>query len=143
MADSHQQADREAANRCRDMHARDTLTDLLGFSLDDARAGYAKVTGRVRDDMLNMHGGCHGGIIYTIADSAFGYACNSRGTASLAQFNVITYLAPAKAGDMLVAEAVERSVVGKTGTFDVTVSIADGAVIAEMRGTARIRPQKG
>ena len=69
--------ERQAAYVARAMHERDTLTDLLGISLDEVRPGYAKVSAKVRADMLNMHAGCHGGLIFTVADSAFGYACKN------------------------------------------------------------------
>jgi acyl-CoA thioesterase len=129
--------ERQAAYVAKAMHDQDTFTDLLGISLDEVRPGYAKVSTTVRPDMLNMYAGCHGGLIFTIADSAFGFACNSRNRSSLAQFASINFLTSAKEGDILIAEAIERSLTGRTGIFDVTVTTNDGAIIAEFRGVSR------
>jgi len=128
---------RRARHVAQVMHDQDTYTDLLGISLDEVRLGYARVSATVRADMLNMYAGCHGGFIFTIADSAFGYACNSRNKSSLAQFASINFLSSAKEGDVLVGEAIERSIVGKTGIFDVTVTANKNALIAEFRGVSR------
>jgi acyl-CoA thioesterase len=138
MSDSNRAiTERQAAYVARAMHEQDTFTDLLGISLDDVRPGYAKVSTTVRGDMLNMHAGCHGGLIFAVADSAFGYACNSRNRASLAQFASINFLSSAKKDDILIAEAVERSITGRTGIFDVTVTTHDGRMVAEFRGVSK------
>jgi acyl-CoA thioesterase len=80
---------------------------------------------------------CHGGVTFTLADSAFAFACNSRNQATVAQHNSITYITPANLGDTLIATAREVSLVGKSGIYDVTVSNQDGSVIAEFRGSSR------
>lgn len=88
---------------------------VWGIVLEDAREGYALVTMRVRADMLNGHGTAHGGMIFALADTAFAYACNSRDQVTVAQQASILFLAPAMEGDILLAEASENSVVGRTG----------------------------
>jgi acyl-CoA thioesterase len=88
----------------------------------------------VRDDMLNGHGLCHGGLIFTLADSAFAYACNSRNQNTVASGCTIDYLAPGQPGDILSAEAIEQSLAGRTGVYDITVSNQDGKRLALFRG---------
>jgi acyl-CoA thioesterase len=90
--------------------------------------------------MLNGHDICHGGFIFTLADSAFAYACNSYNQNTVASACHIDFLAPAKQGDTLQAEAVERSLSGRTGVYDVTVRTHTGTTIALFRGKSyRIR----
>jgi acyl-CoA thioesterase len=90
--------------------------------------------------MTNGHGTCHGGYIFTLADSAFAFACNSRRQRSVAQQCQIAYIAPARKGMRLVAEAVERQRAERSGITDVTVRDETGAVIAEFRGHSRTVP---
>ncbi|MBL8531609.1 MAG: hydroxyphenylacetyl-CoA thioesterase PaaI, partial [Hyphomonadaceae bacterium] len=93
---------------------------------------------QVREDMLNGHGIAHGGMIFALADTAFAYACNSRNEASVAQNANIAFLAPAAAGEVLVAEAREAASRQRTGVYHVTVRAAgDGRVIAEFTGLSR------
>ena len=89
--------------------------------------------------MLNGHGVCHGGYLFLLADSAFGAACNSvaGGAAAVASSCDVTFVAPARAGDILVAEALQRLNFGRSGLFDVTVRRADGTVLVEFRGHSR------
>jgi acyl-CoA thioesterase len=89
---------------------------------------------RVRDDMLNGHGTCHGGYIFMLADSAFAFACNSHNFNTVGAGCTIDYLAPGRAGDVLVAEAVEQALAGKTGVYDVVVTDQDGRKVALFRG---------
>jgi acyl-CoA thioesterase len=91
----------------------------------------------LRADMLNGHGTVHGGLIFALADSAFAYACNSRNLRSVAAQASIVYLEPARAGDVLVAEAEERALVGRSGVYNVSVRTADGRAIAEFTGFSR------
>ena len=91
----------------------------------------------VKQEQANGHGICHGGVIFALADSAFAFACNSYNRVTVAQSNTITYVAPAKAGDRLVADARQVTRSGRSGTWDVTVTNGDGAVIALFRGLAR------
>jgi acyl-CoA thioesterase len=104
------------------------------MTLDAIRPGYARMGMRVREDMLNGHGTCHGGYIFMLADSAFAFACNSHNFNTVGAGCTIDYLAPARAGDMLVAEAVERALSGKTGVYDVVVTDQDGRKVALFRG---------
>ena len=88
----------------------------------------------VRPDMVNGHHICHGGLIFTLADSAFAYACNSYNKNTVASACHIDFLAPAKEGDILEAEAVEQSLSGRTGVYDVTIRTRSGKVVALFRG---------
>ena len=98
----------------------------------------------VRPDMVNGHGLCHGGLIAALADSAFAVACNTDGQVTVAAGFEITFVAPARAGDRLIARATERARYGRSGLYDVTVSRRDGTgpaaaetVVAEFRGRSR------
>ncbi len=82
----------------------------------------------------NGHGLCHGGVIFTLADSAFQFACNSRNESTLAQHNVISYIHSARKGDRLQASAREISMTGRNGIYDVSVHCGSGTMIAQMRG---------
>ncbi|MCS0583469.1 hydroxyphenylacetyl-CoA thioesterase PaaI [Massilia pinisoli] len=116
------------------MYERDPASQALGMTLDAIRPGYARMRMRVRDDMLNGHGTCHGGYIFMLADSAFAFACNSHNFNTVGAGCTIDYLAPGRAGDVLVAEAVEQALSGKTGVYDVVVTDQDGRKIALFRG---------
>ncbi len=116
------------------MYARDRSSQMLDMAIDAMGAGCARVTMPVRDDMVNGHHTCHGGLIFTLADSAFAYACNSDNRNTVGAACTIDYLRPAFAGDRLTAEAVARSAAGRTGVYDVTVSNQDGDAIALFRG---------
>ena len=115
----------------------DTASRRLGMELDRVGPGEAVISLTVTDDMLNGHGTVHGGFIFTLADSAFGYACNGRDQRSVAQHCSITFLAPAGAGDRLTAHAVERALAGRSGIYDITVTDQTGRTIAEFRGHSR------
>jgi len=116
------------------MYARDRASQALGMTLEEARPGYARLRMAVRADMLNGHGTCHGGIVFALADSAFAFACNSRDTVTVASGCTIEFLAPARQGDELVAEAQERSLSGRNGVYDVDVRHARGELVATFRG---------
>ena len=120
------------------MWAGDRASQAMGMRLDEIGPGRAVLRMTVRDDMLNGHGTCHGGHIFTLADSAFAFACNSCGRTNVAQAADITFLAPARGGDVLVATGIERQRRGRTGITDVTVvDEASGEVVAEFRGRSR------
>jgi phenylacetic acid degradation protein PaaD len=126
------------------MWAGDAASQALGMVLDEVRPGYARMSMRVRDDMVNGHSICHGGLVFALADSAFAFACNSYNRAAVAQACDIVFVAPARLGDVLVAEAVERSRFGRNGIYDVTVSAVAGGgsggageLVAEFRGRSR------
>lgn len=123
-----------ARRRAEDLYAKDRTCELLGIALQDAGPGRATVGMRVAETMVNGHGIGHGGFLFLLADAAFAFACNTYGPATVAQGAQITFLRPAEVGDELVAEAVERSRVGRSGVYDVTVRRSDGVPIAEFRG---------
>jgi acyl-CoA thioesterase len=104
------------------------------MALEEIRPGYARLRMTVRADMLNGHGACHGGLVFALADSAFAFSCNSRGVLTVAAGCSIEFLAPAREGDELVAEARERSLEGRTGVYDVDVRRAGGDLVALFRG---------
>lgn len=116
------------------MYERDTGSQAMGIRLEEIRPGFARMTMAVRPDMLNGHGLCHGGFIFTLADSAFAYACNSGNHSTVASGCAIEFLAPGIQGDVLQAEAVEQSRTGKTGVYDITITNQDGKRIALFRG---------
>jgi acyl-CoA thioesterase len=116
------------------MYERDPASQALGMTLDAIRPGFARMRMRVRDDMLNGHGTCHGGYIFMLADSAFAFACNSHNFNTVGAGCTIDYLAPGRPGDVLVAEAVEQALAGRTGVYDVVVTDQDGRRIALFRG---------
>jgi acyl-CoA thioesterase len=126
------------ARACADaMWKDDAATQALGMELISVAPGQAVITMTVTDRMVNGHNICHGGYIFTLADSAFAFACNTYNQRTVAQHCAVTFLASAKLGDKLVARAVERQRSGRSGIYDVTVSREEGNVIAEFRGHSR------
>lgn len=99
--------------------------------------GTARISMRVRADMLNAHGICHGGHIFLLADSAMAYASNSYGVSTVAQNCTIAFLSPARPDDVLTAQAHEVRIAGRTGIYDVSVATQKGEIIAEFRGMTR------
>ena len=127
--------DTALAERCAQaMFARDRASAALGMEVAAVGPGTARLTMRVRDDMLNGHGSCHGGLIFALADSAFAFACNSRNAVTVGVGCSIEYLAPGRPGDVLAAEARELALNGKSGVYDVRVENQDGVAIALFRG---------
>ncbi|MBN8285131.1 hydroxyphenylacetyl-CoA thioesterase PaaI [Zoogloea sp.] len=116
------------------MWARDRAANALGMRIDEVRQGYARLSMPVRGDMVNGHHTCHGGLIFSLADTAFAYACNSYNKNTVGSACTIDYLAPGKEGDTLSAEAIEMSASGRTGVYDVTVRDSAGKAIALFRG---------
>jgi acyl-CoA thioesterase len=112
----------------------DGASKLLGMTLEEVRPGYARLSMRVRRDMLNGAGTCHGGMIFMLADSAFGFACNSHNQLAFATGCAIDFLAPVQSGDTLTAVALEQARAGRTGVYDVRVENQDGALVATFRG---------
>ena len=140
----------DLAQHCADvMWAGDAASRMLGMSILAVGPGSATVSMTVREDMINGWGLGHGGLVASLADSAFAVACNSHGTVTVASGFDVSLLEAARLGDELVAVAVERAVRGRSGVYDVTVTrTSDGAVIAEFRGRSRstgrpITPQAG
>lgn len=116
------------------MWERDQAPHMLGMRLVSIAPGRACLEMGVRPDMTNGHAICHGGLIFTLADTAFAYACNSGNQNTVASACHVDFLAPAEVGDTLCAVAEERSASGRTGVYDVTVTRQDGTVIALFRG---------
>ena len=116
------------------MWARDRATQGLGMAIDRIAPGQAVMSMPVRPDMLNGHDMCHGGFMFLLADSAFAFACNSYNQNTVASACHIDFLAPARLGDVLEAEAIERSRSGRTGVYDITVRIRGGKTVALFRG---------
>lgn len=116
------------------MYSRDRAAQALGIEVVRVAPGAALMTMTVRGDMVNGHHICHGGMIFTLADTAFAYACNSYNRNTVASACSIDFLAPAKEGETLEAEAVEQSLSGRTGVYDITVRTPHGRVIALFRG---------
>ncbi len=126
------------ARACADaMWADDNATKGLGMRLDHVAPGQARLSIEVTAAMVNGHGICHGGFIFTLADSAMAFAANSHGEHAVAQNCSIMFLRPGRLGETLTAEAVERTRAGRSGLYDVRVSGADGDVVAEFRGHTR------
>ena len=101
------------------MWSRDRAANALGMRIDEVRQGYARLSMPVRGDMVNGHHICHGGLIFSLADTAFAYACNSYNKNTVASACNIDFLAPGKEGDTLSAEAVEMSASGRTGVYEI------------------------
>jgi acyl-CoA thioesterase len=132
-ADSQRLAEASAAA----MWATDHASQGLGMSIVAIAPGEARLEMPVRADMANGHGMCHGGFVFAFADSAFAFACNSRGQRMVAAQGAITFVAPAKVGDTLTAHAREVHLRGRGGIYDVTVRDQAGGLIAEFRGHCR------
>lgn len=132
------------AERVREqMFERDRASRGLGMEVTAIGPGSATVTMTVRVDMLNGLDTCHGGLITTLADSAFAFACNAYGEPTVASGFSMDIVAPAREGDLLTAVAVERSLTGSLGVYDVTVSKADGSTVALFRGNSyRLRKRE-
>lgn len=116
------------------MWSRDRATQGLGIQILSVKPGYALMAMPVRGDMVNGHHICHGGFMFTLADSAFAFACNSYNQNTVASACHIDFLAPAREGDVLEAEAVERSLSGRTGVYDITLRTRSGKTVALFRG---------
>ena len=119
------------------MLEEDEATRALGMDIQAIAPGRAVLTMTVQPHMTNGHKTCHGGYIFTLADSAFAFACNSRNQRTVAFHCSITYLAPAMEGDVLTATAEEILLEGRTGIYDVRITNQGGLALAEFRGTSR------
>jgi acyl-CoA thioesterase len=116
------------------MYEADACSRALGIEIAEVRPGYARLQMNVRPDFLNGHAICHGGLIFTLADSAFAFACNSRNVSTVAAGCSIEFLRPVQGGDRLTAEAVEQALSGRTGIYDIRVTNRDGETVAMFRG---------
>ncbi|MGC1498270.1 MAG: hydroxyphenylacetyl-CoA thioesterase PaaI [Sulfitobacter sp.] len=117
--------------------AEDHAAQWMGITVVSVGEGQSELTLTVDKHHCNGHGICHGGITFTLADTAFAYACNSRNQRTVAQHNTISFIMPGHVGDQLTATATEVSLTGRSGIYDIRVTNQDGKVIAEMRGMSR------
>ena len=108
-----------------------------GIRIEEARAGYARLSMTVRRDMLNGHGIVHGGMVFALADTAFAYVCNGRNEKTVAAHAGIIFLGSASEGETLIAEGEEAATAGRSGVTRVTVRTKDGRAIAECTGYSR------
>jgi acyl-CoA thioesterase len=128
----------DLARACTDaMWLEDSASQALGMEIVRVGPGEAMLAMTVRPDMVNGHAIAHGGFIFLLADSAFAFACNSRNERTVAVQCNIAFIRPAKLGDRLVATAREISKTGRSGIYDVRVTVNDVA-IAELRGHSRV-----
>ena len=126
------------AEACADALWRtDSASQALGMNIDSVGPGTSTVSMMVTESMSNGHGTCHGGFIFTLADSAFAFACNTYNQNAVAQHCSITYIAPARCGDRLTAKACELSRLGRSGIYDIAIINQDGIRVAEFRGHSR------
>ncbi len=132
---SHPQQLAEAVGR--EFRQHDAVVQALGMTLSTIGPGTAEFAMIVRDDMVNSLGICHGGFVFTLADTAFAYACNARNRRAVAQSCSITFLQPAAAGSRLIARCTEIANTGRNGIYDTTVSDESGTTIAVFRGQSR------
>ena len=131
-------AQRLAQTVGRAMYDADNASRSLGMVLDEIRPGQATLRMIVRDDMINGHDICHGGLIFTLADSAFAFACNARNQVTVAAGAEIHFISPARKGETLVAVARERASAGRSGVYDIEVTDrASGRLVALFRGRSR------
>src|SRR5579884_1319029 len=118
------------------MYERDAAAKSLGINIDEVGPGRSRLSMAVVPTMVNGHDYVHGGLIFTLADTAFAYACNSRNERNVALGAQISFIAPGKVGSRLIASAQERSRAGRTGVYDVEVQDDAGKSIALFRGTS-------
>jgi acyl-CoA thioesterase len=116
------------------LYERDRASQGLGMRIAGVRPGWARVVMRVREEMLNGHGVCHGGMVFALADSAFAFSCNSYNESTVAAAAAIDFLAPARAGDELTAESAELWRTRRNGIYEITVTNQRGERIALFRG---------
>ena len=119
------------------MRAAEGAGPAWGIEIEEVREGYARIRMTLRADMLNGHGSAHGGMIFALADSAFAYACNSRNLRTVAAQASIVFLDAAREGEVLVAEAREAALAGRSGVYNVSVRGEGGRAIAEFQGFSR------
>jgi acyl-CoA thioesterase len=131
----------DVARACAEaMWKQDDASKGLGMELVEVKSGQATLAMTIKPHMVNGQRIAHGGFIFTLADSAFAFACNSHNERVVAAQGNITFIRPGKLGDRLVATAREVSRSGRSGIYDVSVTSADGTVIAEFRGHSRVIP---
>jgi acyl-CoA thioesterase len=126
-----------AVEPARAMFEADAASKAMGMELTAVSPGAAQVRMNITADMVNGHGIAHGGFVFALADTAFACACNSHGPVAVAAGAEVTFILPVREGDVLVADAQERLLFGRSGIYDVTVR-RDAEVVAEFRGRSRL-----
>lgn len=140
--ESSQQAQRLAERVTQVLYEQDRASQALGIRIEEVKPGYARLSMVVRPDMTNGHGIGHGGLVFTLADSAFAFACNSHNESNVAAAASIDFLAPSHEGDELTAVATQLWRSGRSGIYETTVTNQKGARVALFRGrSARIAGQ--
>src|SRR3954468_11894779 len=119
------------------MLAEEGTGPAWGIVIEEARAGYARLSMQVRGDMLNGHRIVHGGMVFALADTAFAYVCNGKNEKTVAAQASIVFLGSANEGETLIAEGEEVANAGRSGVTRVTVRTSDGRSIAEFTGYSR------
>ncbi len=119
------------------MWARDGASQAIGMALERVEPGAARLSMTIEPRHVNGHGICHGGYIFALADSAFAFACNTTGEASVAQHCSVTFVRPGRLGERLVASAWEQHRAGRSGVYDVRVETPEGELVALFRGHSR------
>ena len=120
-----------------EMLAREGTGPAWGVEIEEVREGYARIHMRLTAAMLNGHRKAHGGMVYALADTAFAYACNSRNLRTVGAQATMVFLDGAEEGEILVAEAQEASLVGRSGVYNVSVRTDLGRPVAEFQGFSR------
>lgn len=124
------------------LYARDQAAQAHGITVEQVAVGFARLVMTVREDMVNGHDICHGGMTFFLADTALAYASNSEGQVAVATSASIVFTAPARPGDVLVAECRRVHQQGRAGTYDVTVTTRDGVTVGLFRGQTLSRDQR-
>lgn len=138
MKDIQSMTPQDLAEACaKEMWNADSASQRLGMTLAHIAPGHATLEMELSEQMTNGHGNAHGGYLFTLADSAFAFACNTYNEMTVAQHCSVTYIIPGALGDRLTATAREISRKGRSGIYDVTITREDGTVIAEFRGHSR------
>lgn len=138
MRDAARMTPQELAEACAEvMWNDDSASQRLGMKLIHIAPGHATLEMTLTDQMTNGHGNAHGGYLFTLADSAFAFACNTYNQRTVGQHCSVTYLAPGALGDRLTATAHEVTRKGRSGIYDVQITREDGTVIVEFRGHSR------
>ncbi|WP_232358094.1 hydroxyphenylacetyl-CoA thioesterase PaaI [Paraneptunicella aestuarii] len=130
----------ELAKQCADfMFENDTASKALGMEIIDVDEGYAVMTMTIREDMLNGHQTCHGGMLFSLADSAFAFACNSQNHAAVAANCTIDFIRPARVNDVLTATAKAQHQGKRSGIYQITITNQENKLVALFKGnSARI-----
>jgi phenylacetic acid degradation protein PaaD len=129
-----EQRQRTAERSAQALWSGDAASRHLGMAIDSCGPGRAAVSMRIRPDMVNGHGICHGGLVFALADSAFAFACNSYGDNTVAAGAAIEFLAPGREGDVLRATALERWRAGRAGIYEIEVRNQRDELVALFRG---------